>query len=272
MPRDLYDMSIFMASNQQNMGVNTNRRLHFAYAWPLKRWPNAGKQRVMSPFPLAEPWQCSVYYYWWEYLRRHEGYRETCAHGGSGAYAEIFADFGDVHATDFWTWWRKHSHIFAEPPIRQVRHAGAGETADTNTVILSVPLDTKLALTVGQFKRLVRPLLKQPAHAKAESRARYPVAAKPILPALHEHLMVWDARQADSFCKDWELADRVGLRINHVVNGETIATRKSLKLSTDNIELVLVRRKQLAVQRHLRIAEQYIHYVARGRFPYRDGR
>ena len=64
----------------------------------------------------------------------------------------------------------------------------------------------------------------------------------------------------------------MGLRINHVVDGETIATRKSLKLCYDDILQVLTRRKQLAVQRHLRIAEQYIHYVGRGRFPYRDSR
>jgi len=254
------------------MDDSTSRRMHFAYAWPLKRWPKSGKQRVVPPFSKAEPWQCSVYYYWWEYLRRHTGYRETCEQGGKGAYAALFADFGDVHATDFWTWWRAHNHIFAEPPISQVRDAELGETADERTLVLSVPLDTKLSLTVGQFKRLVRPLLLEPTQARTQSRALYPVATKPILPALHEHLMVWDARQADKQCKDWELADRVGLRINHIVDGETIATRKSVKLPYDDIERVLVRRKQLAVQRHLRIAEQYIHYVARGRFPYRDGR
>jgi hypothetical protein len=261
-----------MASSEQSKGIRGSGFLHFAYAWPLKRWHKSGKQRVVPPFPEAEPWQCSVYYYWWEYLRRHEGYRDTCSRGGEGAFAELYRDFGDVHGTDFWTWWRTHNHIFAEPPVRQVRHAEPGETADERTLILSVPLDTKFALTARQFNRLVRPLLKESPRAKTQSRERYPVATKPILPALHEHLMVWDARQADKNCKDWEIADRVGLRINHVVNGETIATRKSLKLPYDDIERVLVRRKQLAVQRHLRIAEQYIHYVGRGRFPYRDGR
>lgn len=271
MPGLFLDTMNDMASTQQKMD-KINRRLHFAYAWPLKRSPRDSKQRVTPPFLGAAPWQCSVYYYWWEYLRRHDGYRDTCATGGIGPYAALYADFGDVHATEFWSWWRQHNHIFAEPPIRQVRHAALGERADERTLILAVPLDTKLSLTVGQFKRLVRPLLVEPPRAKSQSRAKYPVATKPSLPALHEHLLVWDARQADKSCKDWELADRVGLRINHVVNGETLTQRKSLKLPTDDIERVLVRRKQLAVQRHLRIAEQYIHYVGRGRFPYRDGR
>ena len=83
---------------------------------------------------------------------------------------------------------------------------------------------------------------------------------------------MWDARQADSEIPDAEIADAVGLRINHVVDGETIASRKSLKLGFDDIERVLERRKKLSVQRHLRIAEQCIHYTGKGRFPLRYGR
>ena len=116
------------------------------------------------------------------------------------------------------------------------------------------------------------PLLKEPPNAKTASKALYPVATKPILPSLHEHLLVWDARLSNPNAKDYELADLVGLRINHVVNGETVAIRKSLNLKYDQIQGVLRRRKQLLVQRHLRIAEQYIHHVGLGRFPYRTNR
>ena len=249
-----------------------NRRLHFAYAWPLKNKPRDGKERVIPPFPNAKPLQCSVYYYWWEYLRRHEGYRATCAAGGTGDFAELYGDFGDVHSTDFWTWWRTHNEIFAEPPVRQVRHAELNETADDTTVILSVPLDTRLSLTAAQFRRLIEPMLKACSRSKSTSLAKYPVDTKPYLPTLHEHLIVWDARQADANISDADIADVVGLRINHVVDGETIASRKSLKLSYADIQQVLERRKKLSVQRHLRIAEQYILYVAKGRFPLRYGR
>ena len=158
----------------RNRAEVANRRLHFSHAWPLKNHPRDGKQRVIPPFPNAEAWQCSVYYYWWEYLRRHEGYTETCARNGKGKYKKLYEDFGDVHATDFWTWWRTHNYIFAEPPIRQVKHAEPGERADTNTVILSVPLDTKLSLTTAQFKRLVRPILKEPPSGKSCQQSSLP--------------------------------------------------------------------------------------------------
>ena len=56
-----------------------DRPLHFAYAWPVKDPKRSKRVLPPPPFPEAEPWQCSVYYYWWEYLRRHEGYKRTCA-------------------------------------------------------------------------------------------------------------------------------------------------------------------------------------------------
>jgi hypothetical protein len=56
------------------------------------------------------------------------------------------------------------------------------------------------------------------------------------------------------------------------VNGETVAELRAEDLPTRDLERVIKRRKQLAVQRHLRIAEQYIEHVALGEFPKREGR
>lgn len=250
----------------------TNRPLFFVYAPPLKGKRPSNRRAVEPPYKGAPAWKCSVYYYWWEYLRRHEGYRQTCESAGRGKYVDLYADFGNVHEGEFWDWWRAHNWIFAEPPIRQVKPAELGETGDDHTLIIRVPLETSLAITTRQFKRLVRPQIKKAARQKMPSRAKYPVATKPILSALHEHLLVWDAKKNHPNLKDAELADLVGLRINHVVDGETIQSRKSLNLSTDSIEKKLYRRKQLAVQRHLRIAEQYIENVGKGQFPLRDKR
>ena len=64
------------------------------------------------------PWNESVYYMWWEFLRRHEGYMRTCENGGTGRYSSLYEDFGDVHSADFKTWWSKNdrgARLFAEP-------------------------------------------------------------------------------------------------------------------------------------------------------------
>ena len=49
--------------------------------------------------------------------------------------------------------------------------------------------------------------------------------------------------------------------MNEVVDGETVAGLRAGDLSTRDLERVIKRRKQLAIQRHLRIAEQDIDNV-----------
>ena len=107
---------------------------------------------------------------------------------------------------------------------------------------------------------------------KTQSQAKYPMATKPVLRTLHEHLLVWDAKKQNPTANDSELADISGISVNEVVNGETVAELRAENLHTRDLERVIKRRKQLAVQRHLRIAEQYIGNVVLGEFPKRDGR
>src|ERR1700676_4105430 len=86
-------------------------RRHFLFKHPLFRKPHTA---------LGIEWRKSVYYLWWEFLRRHEGYRKTCEQGGNGQYARLYADFGDIHASDFKGWWRtgdRGASLFAEPPL-----------------------------------------------------------------------------------------------------------------------------------------------------------
>ena len=65
---------------------------------------------------------------------------------------------------------------------------------------------------------------------------------------------------------------KIGISVNAVVNSETIAELQAEYLPTRDLERVIKRRKQLAVQRHLRIAEQYIANVALEEFPKRKAR
>jgi hypothetical protein len=60
----------------------------------------------------------SPYYWWWQYLRNNPDYLETCAAGGRGELAELYADFGDVREEDFRRWWGEdgsnHGRLFEE--------------------------------------------------------------------------------------------------------------------------------------------------------------
>ncbi len=256
-------------------GKRKNSRF-FVYAPPLL---GARKSRRKPPQPAdqkSERWKWSVFYYWWEYLRRHEGYRETCEAGGVGQFAKLYADFGDVHSGDFWSWWKTHSHLFAEPEAReaeQVKPSDIPDLEQSEDIYIRIPRENSLKLTLKQVARIVKPKLVKRDRKKIVTQARYKVATKPLLPSLDMHLRVWDARRDNPDATLEELADIAGVKFNHVVNGETLAHRAALRLADDDIRKVLKRRKELAVQRHLRIAEQYIRNVAeKEKFPLRTSR
>jgi hypothetical protein len=88
----------------------------------------------------------SIYYWWWEFLRRHEGYKQTCEGRGEGQYATLFTDFGDVHAADFREWWNRYgAELFAEPPLHHSVHIlrpgePAVNLADPQLLVVVFPL------------------------------------------------------------------------------------------------------------------------------------
>jgi hypothetical protein len=254
---------------------------------------------VKPPYSDAPDWQCSVYYYWYEYLLRHEGYEETCLNDGIGPRADEVVTFGNVHALNFAEWWGARFWLFEEKrPVRRLKKApeldARGFPLDREKLYLEVDLTAPMSQLFHQLRieiwaqRLAAEERAQRAAAGRaakrrkpapevridvlKSTAHFPVETKPVLSSLHEHLLVWDARKVNPDVDDSGIADIAGIRINHIVDGETLASRKMLKLSTTHIEKVLRRRKQLAVQRHLRIARQYIDNVVKGRFPLRTGR
>lgn len=275
-------------------------RARFIYAPPHFDGLNPGVSwEVKPPYPDAPGWRCSVYYYWYEYLRRHEGYEETCLNGGIGPCADEVVTFGNTHALNFADWWVERFWLFEEKrPVRRLKKAPALDTRgfplDRDTLYLEVDLTAPPSRLFQELRaeiwvqrlaaeeRAQRAAAERAAKRKKsapeitidvrKSTAHFPVETKPVLSALHEHLLVWDARKANPEVDDAEVADIAGIRVNQVVDGETLAIRKAMKLSTTEIERVLRRRKQLAVQRHLRIARQYIDNVVLGKFPLRSGR
>jgi hypothetical protein len=226
------------------------------------------------PYTGAPGWQCSIYYYWWEYLRRHNGYRQTCETGVPGEHALLYKYFGDVHATDFHTWWWKYMWLFTF--VSEALQMGAP------TRRREYPLSEGLFLHVG-FSRSrtamvssVRDLFKsiEPQDMEVEIRKLYRCypMGRPRLRSLHEHLAVWDARNNNPDADQADLADIAGLTGLERYPKHVIAELQVAGDFVGDLDRANRRAKQLAVQRHLRIAEQYIHNVAQADFPMRSGR
>ena len=116
---------------------------------------SARARRIEPAFVGAETWQNSVYYFWWEFLRRHDGYKRCCERGGQGAYSQLYADFGNVHVfetANFWKWWSERvsatqtrgEMLFAEPTARSLEVLnGASVDKAADTLVVAVPLEVR---------------------------------------------------------------------------------------------------------------------------------
>ena len=239
--------------------------------------------RINRPFAGAEAWQHNVFYFWWEFLKRHEGYKDCCDRGGAGRYKKLYADWGNIHAyetKDFWHWWSdkisdddtRGEFLFAEPDARQIRISDKlAHSERSDTLLLAVPLEVRTAYLVSMFRRLLKDHSQEVAAARRISRARYQVTAKVALASLYQTLKVWDLWQEHkhSKLKKYELCEMAGVFVNTVVGseraddgsilkGETVEELKRLGLPYANIERTVRRRQTQAFDRHLRAAQDYI--------------
>lgn len=227
-------------------------------------------RRPNPPYPNAESWKCSVYYYWWLYLKRNADYRLTCENEGAGPCAEIYRDFGNLYVSDFRVWWDDHFHLFSEP----IAVVSATDTTRqfSRSLSLCINLDAKRNRILDDIRAILAAKQADLDQERVTSEALYPVHTNPILSALHQHLVVWDMKQLNPRVSDAVLADLADIRVNHVVNGFTAQQAEINGRDPVPIISEVKRRKVQALQRHLRIAEQYITNAGMGRFPYRLGR
>ena len=215
----------------------------------------------------ASYWQRSVYYWWFEYLRRHAGYKKTCMQSGKGKCAKLYADFGDIHSVEFKDWWTtddRGAQLFAEPRaehhVQVVSKISEEEAAYDEIIFVKVPLNFSKKILKRDFARLLaKHHFGERGHRYArESSAKYEVVGQPNINALRTTLQVYDYRKLHPELKLWEIAR--DLKLFHFEQmpqpddlPETISDKKNLLAAT--------------VSRYLRKAETMIDNVGRGRFP-----
>ncbi len=274
-------------SKRHEYKIGNAKPRFFIYAPPL--FTNRKSKRMLpnKPFRNAEKWQHSIYYYWYEYLRRSDDYKKCCERGGKGKLAKLYADFGDVFDTAnikqeaFKNWWRQHANLFWEADGRKVDEASVVNDIENTDLIVRLPLEVRTSHIVRNVRRLLGEHEKRVKKARAKSRTKYPVLSKVRLATLQKHLDVYDALVANPKLKLHELADEAGLMVDDFVyyydeNGD-LAGKKTInwlwRNGYDNYakdgEKVLKRRKRQIARQHLEAAKEYISNVESGKFPLR---
>jgi hypothetical protein len=189
--------------------------LHFASAYPTF----GTVKRPKADFA----WKSSVYYWWWEYLRRNAAYKRCCEQHGKGRLAEMYKDFGDVHALDFKTWWKEDNRggrLFAEPPAKLLLGELSYEQAmqlekwnTDNVMVVIVPLTQSKRHLAKRFNAILkkRHSGERGKRLLSRSAAKYPLAAPFKVQSLKASLDAYDMRLADPKMPLWKIAIAAGL-------------------------------------------------------------
>jgi hypothetical protein len=92
-----------------NQPSHPRHALHFA----TQSYPRFGRG-IYSDDKPPQTVKDSPFFWWFMFLRLNNDYLETEQKDGVGPCSDLYKDFGNVTATDFKSWWREHSHLFAE--------------------------------------------------------------------------------------------------------------------------------------------------------------
>lgn len=235
-----------------------NRKVrYFRYAPPMTRLDDTtDDDRPKPPFSGAPLYMCSVYYYWWAFLRLNSDYMQTCEAGGTGQCAELYADFGDVRSVNFLQWWIDIGRdLFAEPADDLIAVVTDADqlNSDKNRVVLSIPVTGDMDRTLAELRKLLQPIYqKNRTNQTRKSLAKYQPHTKPVLSSLHNQLTLWQAYLANPTSTLPELAD---IARNSSAN-DKFGNSSNYDYSAAS-----------SVSRTLALAEKIIANVGLGRFP-----
>ena len=189
--------------------------------FPFKH-PTFGTQK--SP-KTSNHWRVSVYYWWYEYLRRNTDYKKTCDQQGKGGKCvKLYESFGNVHKGDFKSWWSsgdRGAMLFANPPTPSITVIKSGELHDEvvagNNLVLNVPLNLPVNHLVRNFRKLLaKHHTGKRGHTQARmSEAMFTPRGKIDVGFLEIALLVWDERIANPKKPLWQIAQDVGIAGKH---------------------------------------------------------
>jgi hypothetical protein len=233
---------------------------HFPHASP-----RFGTKHKRKP---PEAWENTFYFWWWCYLKRNQGYLQTCAAGGEGEFASLYQDFGDVRGDEFRLWWHQDgrgARLFAEPPLLQKERIllpGDEVPPAEEALTLCLPL----VLSKESMERAIKRFMKNIPHHQGKrglqdhrrSQAKYQISGNPTLESLRMGLAVYDFHLENPDLTLWEIGNRIPRLAlsNKIVGNEPrgdLTDKKNVLAAT--------------VSRYLRKTKRSIERTGQGMFP-----
>ena len=143
----------------------------------------------------------SIYYLWFEYLKRSEKYKTACANNGKGM-AKLYKDFGNVFeyvgVEGFWTWWNERGqYLFGIEATQEiVEFDSADEVVGYEEYkLIAIPKNITATTIKKRLNKLVDDM-KGELKLTAEQTAKYSIAQTKVdVESLKSCLMAYDLKQ-----------------------------------------------------------------------------
>ena len=227
-----------------------------------------------SQVKAKENLERSPYFWWFEYLKRNEDYRNCCLNGGNGPLADLYKDWGVVlNDTSFKAWWRERGfYLFSERrksiQLQELESQSQWDPTWTaqEVMVVAVPLDLPKRYIQGFLARLLKSRHKgkrgrQARDDKAPSTARYPLNRVTVISALRIQLSVYDAVIASKRGENVRTLAKIGADMA-LVKSAMPSPRDRPKEAADKRAVMAA-----TVSRYFRQAKQNIDATTRGIFP-----
>ena len=236
----------------------TYTALKFAY-----KHPTFGRSKVEKS---QERYKNSVYFLWWEFLRRSNAYRLCCKNSGKGKLNNLYKDFGDVFATDFKSWWQTNdrgAYLFAErlPPEMKLIKELPTEVDSKQVLIIQIPLALPKRFLTAEFQKLLNThhAGKRGRRNNVSSTARYPVTGHIDTDALQKCLRVYDLKIEYPKMPLWQIT-----QLCKAIKREAFIEASDTQAIITNKKLILAN----TASRLVRKAALIVSNVEKGIFPY----
>lgn len=236
----------------------TYTALKFAYKHPTFGRSKAEKSQ--------ERYKNSVYYLWWEFLRRSDAYKKCCVSGGKGKLKNIYQDFGDVFASDFKSWWQQNergAYLFAEqlPPKMKLIDVMPDVSVAGQVLVVQVPLALPKRFLAAEFQKLLTAhhAGKRGRRNNVSSTARYPVTGHVDTDALQKCLRVFDMKIANPKMPLWKITQEC-----KAIKRDTFIEDSDTKGIVTNKKLILANTASRLVKK----GKLIIRNVEQGKFPH----
>lgn len=128
----------------------------FPFAYPLTTTKAFLKNKNRSE--AGGVWyKDSIYYWWWEFLRLSEGYKQTCISKSNKDKKKlaVYNDFGDVFNNTFQKWWKlKGNELFGVERNMRVYQTNTAIN-DDNNITITIPLTLPKRTLTKELKKII---------------------------------------------------------------------------------------------------------------------